>query len=414
MSLKGLISKLQKPVLFLLFLSFPTQLAKHFWPSFSFIWGIRVDYLSPTIYLSDVLSIFLIFIIIFQTGLRELLRNLKFQKAFVLIAVYVILNILFSRVPEASIIKWIKIVEMGLLAFVFSIIKFKNIKTEIIFPLTISSFAISLIGIAQFIKGSTVGGLLYYLGERRFSIISPGIALMDIGGREYLRAYSTFSHPNSLAGYLLVIVVLVFFLGASLRPLLIPILLCLLLAFSKGSMIALLVVISIYFVNKIRKDITGKYVNTIFLIAIAISLLMLFWKTDIFLFESIKISERIYLMNVSRTLFLDNIFFGVGLNNYILEIPKLVSQGNFGWMLQPVHNILILSLVEGGLFGFVMFGYLIVKALSAAIKEKRLYLTMCILIVLITGIFDHYWLTLQQNMLIFSLVLGLTFNKKFK
>src|SRR5687767_12118252 len=43
---------------FLLFL--PTQLGIHFWPDFSSIFGIRVDYLSPTIYLTDLLVFFLI------------------------------------------------------------------------------------------------------------------------------------------------------------------------------------------------------------------------------------------------------------------------------------------------------------------------------------------------------------------
>src|SRR6266704_691714 len=43
----------------LLILFLPTQFGKHFWPSFSIIQGIRVDYLSPTLYFTDILIILL-------------------------------------------------------------------------------------------------------------------------------------------------------------------------------------------------------------------------------------------------------------------------------------------------------------------------------------------------------------------
>src|SRR4051812_29891213 len=40
---------------FLLLLLLPTQLGKHFWPPFAFVHGLRIDYLSPTVYLTDLL-----------------------------------------------------------------------------------------------------------------------------------------------------------------------------------------------------------------------------------------------------------------------------------------------------------------------------------------------------------------------
>ena len=41
-------------ILFFLFLLFlPTQLGKHFFLDFSYLSGVRVDYLAPTIYLTD-------------------------------------------------------------------------------------------------------------------------------------------------------------------------------------------------------------------------------------------------------------------------------------------------------------------------------------------------------------------------
>ena len=45
----------EKILLFLTILFLPTQLGKHFWPQFSYIYSLRVDYLSPTLYFWDIL-----------------------------------------------------------------------------------------------------------------------------------------------------------------------------------------------------------------------------------------------------------------------------------------------------------------------------------------------------------------------
>ena len=44
---------------YLLLLLLPTQLGKHFWPTFSYVLGTRVDYLSPTLYLTDIIILFI-------------------------------------------------------------------------------------------------------------------------------------------------------------------------------------------------------------------------------------------------------------------------------------------------------------------------------------------------------------------
>jgi hypothetical protein len=46
-------------IFYFLILFLPTQLGRHFFTSFSFVSGIRVDYLSPTIYFTDILVLLL-------------------------------------------------------------------------------------------------------------------------------------------------------------------------------------------------------------------------------------------------------------------------------------------------------------------------------------------------------------------
>jgi len=285
--------------------------------------------------------------------------------------------------------------------------------------LAVSAAAISFIGILQFIKGSTIGGVLYFLGERSFNLISPGISLIDIGGREFLRAYSTFSHPNSLAGYLLVVGILIICFGKGFRLLIVPVMVCFILAFSKGAFIALFIVIFLFIAEglkiaeRIKKSMTNSIINLSLLLIVLFSLLMFIWTEGSFL-ENIRISERIDLMKVSKELILTSPLVGVGLNNFIPKIPDYIVLLKTGWLLQPVHNIFVLFSVEGGVIGLGLFLYLIRKSLNNALKNSRICLVLCLFVIVITGLFDHYWLTLQQNILLMALVFGLTFRTEFK
>ena len=49
-------------LLFLTLLFLPTQLGKHFWPDFSYIYSLKIDYLSPALYLWDLLVIGLVIV----------------------------------------------------------------------------------------------------------------------------------------------------------------------------------------------------------------------------------------------------------------------------------------------------------------------------------------------------------------
>ena len=62
----------------------------------------------------------------------------------------------------------------------------------------------SLLVIAQFIKQGSLGGVFYFFGERFFTPATPGIANASINGELLFRPYGTFSHPNVLAGFLLI------------------------------------------------------------------------------------------------------------------------------------------------------------------------------------------------------------------
>jgi uncharacterized membrane protein (Fun14 family) len=72
--------------------------------------------------------------------------------------------------------------------------------------------------------------------------------------------------------------------------------------------------------------------------------------------------------------------------------------------LQPVHNILLLLISEIGILGlgiitWLLFGWWKVKKWT---KEDLLIIGVIVL----SGMMDHYWLTLPQNMWLLVLVIG--------
>ncbi|MFH1840745.1 MAG: hypothetical protein ABH807_01115, partial [Candidatus Shapirobacteria bacterium] len=101
--------------------------------------------------------------------------------------------------------------------------------------------------------------------------------------------------------------------------------------------------------------------------------------------------------------------FGVGMDNFLLRLP-------FTGFIQPVHNIYLLVASETGLIIFIIFITFIIKTLIRAIKNWSSVIALSV--ILFTGLFDHYWLTLQQNQLLFAIVLGFCWQKnrvsKFK
>lgn len=380
----------------------PTQLAFHFWPSWAFVFGIRVDYLAPTVYLTD---LFLAVIIS-----RNLYLFKKHLKIFLVVLLLALVNTLFSSAPAVSFIKWLRIFELS--AFALYIREQKTLDVAVIFrTLFYSAIFFSLIGIIQFVKGETIGSLFYFLGERTFSLGTPGIALVKITGQNFLRAYSTFSHPNSLAGFLGVVLILSFaglrknlsfFLGAFI------VLVGFILTFSLSAFIGILViaVLQIFFGNK------NFFRKLIFLTFAAFtfgSLILPFFSAGASVNLPRNIYQRLDLAYISGKMVSQRFLIGEGVGSFVTNIPRFRGLFSYSWSLQPVHNVFLLMLSEIGMSGLLVFLYLIYKSVKTSFEGNKVGILLAILFVVVTGSADHYWLTLQQNMVLLSLLLGLSF-----
>jgi len=340
----------------------PSQLAYHFWPDWAFILGIRVDYLAPTVYLTDILVMTLLIL--------WLPRQKNLPRYFLIILIFAFVNIGFSILKWASLFKWLKIFELFLFAFYVS--QNKNLIQKKIFlkVLSLSLFLVSIIGILQFLLGRTIGGPLYFLGERSFEINTPGISRQNIFGRDFLRPYSTFSHPNSLAGFISLT-----FLAFSGSLRLIPSIAL----FLTNSLSAFIGLITVLFFQKLGR---------LILITFFISSFIL---PAINLYGDESVTERLKMSRLATQIIRKNFWVGTGLNTFVYQNPYR----------QPVHNIFLLIFSETGVIGFLVFTLFLFRGISRSAPV--------FIFVLVTSFFDHYWLTLQQNMLLLSLVYGYFF-----
>ena len=346
--------------LFLVFL-FPTQLALHFWPDFAFVFGIRVDYLSPAIYLTDLLFVILLVPWLIKER-RNFLRSLKYSNKFLLFFLIIfVVNLLITSVFWVSLIKWIKIIEMIFVAYYVN--KRKDVFTvsRVSSTLFYSLLFFSVIGILQFFFGRTLGGTFYWLGERTFSNLTPGIANIYLFGKNFLRIYSTFPHPNALAGFVGLATIFIFFNRFVKNKLFIFIGFLLIfivftLTFSMSAYIAISVCVILYLVFK-KKILNQKALNLLIVLTFIASFYLTIFSKPL-LQSGIDFSksfrERLVLADISREIISENWVVGTGLNTFVIKETLFGELENSVWLLQPVHNIYLLILTEAGISGVVL------------------------------------------------------------
>jgi hypothetical protein len=405
---KRIWEKLSKTLLFLLLLLIPTQLGKHFWFDWSLILGIRVDYLSPTLYLIDLIWIGLFLANLNKTDFRKLLNFKSF-----LIVGFVVVNILMARDWQIAEYKWLRICQ--LIWFIGYVAKNKRLVGQFllkIIPIWVIIEGVLVVG--QISKGGSLNGIWWFLGERAFDFNTIGIAQMSVLGNGLVRAYGTFSHPNSLAGFLLVSLVLwwknkeeiknkiwwwmVMWLG------LIGIML------TGSRTIWMLTGISLIFVfRKNFEGIKNKWKAALLVIGclfLVFKIVDFNYPIDNFLggWDENGMIKRGQLNLAALRMIKNSPIFGMGEGNFLVNLPEFQKNNQIFW-LQPVHNIFLLLVSEVGLLGLGILIWFLGEYFGEKKIEKEIWWILGIIIV--SGMMDHYWLTLPQNMWLLVLILGI-------
>lgn len=432
-SLRKQATKIQNLIFYLVLLLLPAQFGKHFWPNFSFVDGARIDYLSPTVYATDILIIliFILSVAKFQVLSFKFQINYKSLKSKFLIIIFttcIFTGIIFSKSPGAGFYGLLKVLEFSFFGyFTAKRINLKKEWSKIVYVFSLGLFFESLLTMAQYLKQGSIGGLLYFLGERTFNGSTPGIANTSLNGMLILRPYATFSHPNVLAAYLLIgMTAIVFALKYKVSNVkkwffTLTVIIGTLALFLTMSRVAIIlwVLIALFRLWPCLKNLRFRI---LFLIIVCSSFLLspLGYRFTHVGLEDESVVVRVELARTSFKMFLGHPLFGVGLNNFFINTP---------YVFQPVHNIFLLVLSETGIIGLFLFIWFIIKTYKRIspirqIQQARCgqtqgknyeflpnFLFLILSSVLILGFFDHYFLTVQQGQLMFSFVFGLCWSK---
>ncbi len=392
-------------IVFLFLFLLPTQLSKFFFLSFSYINGIKIDYLAPAIYVTDLLILPLIFLHykIFLAHLK------KYKIAFFIFGFLFAINIVQSPQPLLAIYSILKIIEVY---FVFFIFRRLNLTIfSITMPLLFGAIFELSLSLYQFTQNHSAEGIFYYFGERLLSISTPGIAKAQFLDRQILRPYATFSHPNSLGGFYLLVyslcLLLIRFAKTYKEKLSVMILwgfstALLVLSFSKIVILTYVGITMLFFIDRYsssKRD--GSCVLCIVArLIVPCILAIIFLQTQS---DPDSLQKRIMFLQQSAHIMMNTYFLGTGFGQYLYWQSVFPSPYPY-FFLQPVHNIFVLFLLQTGLITTIFVVYCGIWFLRRYYRQ----LWFIFIVIFATGFFDHYWITLQQNMLILGVVFGVT------
>ncbi len=445
---------MRKIFLFLFLLLIPTQLGSFFWPEWSLVNGIRSDYLSPTLYLVDlvwmgwILSEMYSYSVSQIVGLSERKRKkeifdfLKTKKwiLIMLTGVVVVVNILMAINWQVAIYRWIRIGQWMVTVWMLGrwrnegAIRESPVQEILRTIIPIWMIVEGLLSVAQVGKNGSLQGIFYWIGERKFDYMTIGTALMSWGNEVFVRAYGSFSHPNSLAGFSLVAIMMMKTLSASpnspskgetkmVKRIIwwLGIFFGIVIVVLSGSRTVWalgVIILGGRFVNcpygKIRdwQDEfwnkggckTRPYKALRFFVGLMLLMFVIWfswgkvggWDKDSW-------GKRKDLNKAAFEMIERNPLFGVGAGNFVVEIVNYEKTGIL-W-LQPVHNVVLLGLSEIGVLGVTMV--LIWLSRIKKIRKIKFEGWMMLGAILALGMMDHYWLTLSQNYWLMAIVVAI-------
>ena len=391
----------------------PTQLGMHFWPEWSHVMGLRVDYLAPTIYFLDLIWILMIVLGDHKGSPLHWIKKWEW-----IVIAFALINIFVAENHWVAGVKWLRIFQW-IITFNLILNNKKLFKEMLMKVLPFWIVEEGLLATAQVINGGSLNGIFYWLGERRFSYASIGVAQISYFGEGLIRAYGTFSHPNSLAGFMLISLVL--YTQSKYRNVLYWVVFyCGVLGIVLSGSRTVWILTVVLFLLAIKGGHKGtplhKILGTLLivggLIALIFSLISNNYRLSDFIggWDSDGMTKRGALMVASLKMIRDNSLFGVGANNFLVQLPEYQKNSGVFW-LQPVHNIIFLVVTEYGFIGLFLIFIISKKQIynfqtnfkSQITKNKLILLG----IILVTGMVDHYWLTLPQNWWLLCLVFSL-------
>jgi len=445
----------QRRLFYLILFLIPTNLAKH-WPlSYSYVSGHLVDYLIPTLYLTDILIIILLSLSLINSiyGNRQMSNQLParwYLSPSVIFLTLTLPSVIFATHFIPAIYHYCHLILLSLLAHWlknhFNALKHLN---NIIFTLSLSALFQSFLSLTQWFKQTSVFGY-WFLGEQPYTDASVNIDKITwFNGAVKIPPLGTLPHSNILAAFLIAIIPLMLYQLIKQRSfttkLFYTVSLTLsvsavFLTFSLSAWLSLLLIglpLIIILIQTtpnpspqriqqlsliknlprfqhwqqtlnqpLKTPATNNLLLSKFLLMVcglALIALTVFSRLPLLIPES-SFTRRSQLTRIALSMLPRHWLLGIGLNNFTAVMDQFGLVYSTTRFLQPVHNIYLLFLSETGLLGLTALLYWLLAPLYQQLKNRQLsLLTISYLSLLFIGLFDHHPLTLQTSLLLFIL-----------
>lgn len=368
---------------------------------------------------------------------RELLKLNIYapqNKLLFTVLLFAFISIFSAPYLGVGVYRFLKLTEFICLFF-YTVHILKRIKFEhAAFAFILGGIFQALIAVAQFFTQHSLG--LKLLGESPLAAGRSEVAEFVAFGSRFMRAYGTFPSPNVLAAYLALAILFLIFWHIARKQItqrerifnwgvIILISFALLLTFSRAPIAAFAVAFAFLLINFARHPMR-QYTKKFFVVlaplfAGVFAMTAIFWPEiysrifTTFAQGDFALKERVFFNNLSFQIISDNMG-GVGIGNYTLFLREQFW-GLRDSLYQPVHNIFLLSFSELGILGgaaFLLFCaftvFLGFKAVKNNPNPKKVIVFTVFLFVIISGFFDHFYLTLQQGSLMFWITAGMLYN----
>jgi len=175
--------------------------------------------------------------------------------------------------------------------------------------------------------------------------------------------------------------------------------------FSRTAIFLEILLITLWIFSKFRLKFVFKILSVFLLLTIYY---LLFTKIG----NPSSLPERLTQYSLAYNVVQKHPLFGIGLSNFIPYISAnyQLTTNNYNLSLQPVHNIYLLLASELGLPVLFTIFYLFFNVVKKLLVGKQLILTTALVTVLVSGLSDHYWLTLHQNSLLLTILISLIYS----
>ncbi|PIW36669.1 MAG: hypothetical protein COW24_03850 [Candidatus Kerfeldbacteria bacterium CG15_BIG_FIL_POST_REV_8_21_14_020_45_12] len=385
------------------------------------------EYGSVSLYAIDILVVvFLLFAGVHLLAERKNYRPTISQWLAILLVIIGFFSIAFADNRISALFWWAKLAE-GVALFIF--IPQLHLQTRRIGLALLASGTIqSLLAFSQVIMQRVVG--TKWLGMATQDPATLGVTVVESNGERLLRAYGSLPHPNMLAGFLVVTLLIGLLLYMQEERRMWRLVIAIGITFSsvglwttlsRQGILALGLALGLFVLSTF---LTSKHFPRRAALAVTYVLLPFFTFAVIFpqitltrtsgdtRLEHHSVAERKLYLQQSESLLRTDWVTGVGIGNYTAELQKRDDEDNItnpSYSYQPVHNIYILTFTELGIFGFIVFLCFILSLTYRRdwLDPQTRYYGFAVLAVLIIGIFDHYLWTLHFGILLFWLTAAL-------